>query len=115
MRISDWSSDVCSSDLDEIMSQYVIGRVLMFAQRVPEVMESQRYHRWTRVPQQVVTGKTHVVLGFGRIGKASGRLSRSLGMRVAGVRSSGASDPDADVMSGIDRLTEALERPEERR
>src|SRR3546814_16242311 len=82
MRISDWSSDVCSSDLDEIMSQYVIGRVLMFAQRVPEVMESQRYHRWTRVPQQVVTGKTHVVLGFGRIGKAIGRLSRSLGMRL---------------------------------
>src|SRR3546814_5822306 len=55
MRISDWSSDVCSSDLGEVLQHVVQGRHAGPSSREMDVPES------TPVGHRVVAGRRHVL------------------------------------------------------
>ena len=58
----------------EVMGQYTLCRMLMFAMKVPTMMRHQRAHHWERIGQTVLTGRTHVIVGFGMIGREMARL-----------------------------------------
>src|SRR3546814_11443369 len=44
MRISDWSSDVCSSDLSLESTSYTVAREIFRARKMPRRAEPQRHH-----------------------------------------------------------------------
>ncbi len=53
---------------------------------------------WRRQTSREINGSRWLVVGFGAIGQAVGRRVRALGGHVTGVRRSGGSTPDADVI-----------------
>jgi phosphoglycerate dehydrogenase-like enzyme len=55
-----------------------------------------------------VAGRTLVVVGFGTIGSEIGRVARTVGLRVIGVRTQPSPSEHADLVVGTDRLHEAL-------
>ncbi|MEX2643079.1 MAG: D-2-hydroxyacid dehydrogenase [Acetobacterales bacterium] len=93
---------------DDIMSQYVLARMLYFGMGMHRMLKNQAARVWDRQPQHPLTGKTHVVVGFGVIGRAIAERSRMLGMQVFGVRASGAPDPIADKMVRTEQMLEVL-------
>lgn len=99
---------ISKSNQGEVMGQFTMCRILMFAMRVPTMLTHQRAHKWERIGQQVVTGKTHTIVGFGMIGREMARLSKAFGMRVVGVNRSGVFDDAADAVYSVDRIHEAL-------
>ena len=92
----------------DIMSQYVLARMLYFGMDMHAQLKNQAARVWDRQPQNPLTGQTHVVIGFGTIGRAIAERSKLLGMRVVGVRASGAPDPAADEMVAVEHMNEVL-------
>ena len=70
----------------------------MLHHRVPRFVTAQRAHRWEPVHSDRIAGKTLVVVGVGRIGAAAARLARRFGLRVLGVRRTGATHGAVDAM-----------------
>ncbi|MES3003998.1 MAG: D-2-hydroxyacid dehydrogenase [Pseudomonadota bacterium] len=70
--------------------------ILMLNERIPQHVASQRNAAWNRTPASAVDGKTVLVYGFGELGAAVARRIRPFGLRIVGVRHSGASHDDAD-------------------
>lgn len=99
---------ISKSNQGAVMGQYTMCRILLFAMQVPTLLKHQKIHHWERIGQRLVTGLTHVIVGYGMIGKEMARLSKAFGMRVVGVSRSGAPDPTADAVYGVDRIHEAL-------
>jgi phosphoglycerate dehydrogenase-like enzyme len=62
----------------------------------------------TRVPHGEAAGKTMVVVGFGRIGKAIATRARAFGITVVAVTRSGRAAPEADRSARVDALPEIL-------
>ncbi len=92
----------------DIMSQYALARMLYFGMGMHAQLKNQAARVWDRQPQHPLTGQTHVVVGFGTIGRAIAERSKLLGMRVVGVRASGTPDPVADEMVTVERMNEVL-------
>jgi phosphoglycerate dehydrogenase-like enzyme len=61
-----------------------------------------------RVPHGEAAGKTILIVGLGRVGKAIATRARVFGMHVLGVSRSGRSVPEADRVDNFRRLNEAL-------
>jgi phosphoglycerate dehydrogenase-like enzyme len=74
-------------------AEYVVMMMLAFNHGLPDMLARQHERRWpnlaerwsTFVPRHVA-GTTCTVVGFGHIGRATGRLCTALGMDVVGVR-----------------------------
>jgi phosphoglycerate dehydrogenase-like enzyme len=92
----------------DIMAQYVLCAMLMFNQRIPAYIRQQRAREWLGRLNRTIEGQTLVVVGFGQVGAAVGRLARAIGMRVVGVRASPQSSKAADLVVGLDGLHAAL-------
>src|SRR3546814_17254549 len=54
MRISDWSSDVCSSDLESFVAEYGLGEVLSF-KGIAEGVENSNYLLQTATGTYILT------------------------------------------------------------
>src|SRR3546814_11137819 len=54
MRISDWSSDVCSSDLESFVAEYGLGEVLSF-KGIAEGVENSNYLLQTETGTYILT------------------------------------------------------------
>lgn len=67
------------------MARYVVGHLLSDAQRMEECRTSQAEGVWSAglLPEDL-SGRTALVVGFGRIGRQIGRALRELGMEVHG-------------------------------
>src|SRR3546814_652545 len=76
MRISDWSSDVCSSDLDW--------------------SRSKDFCYWLQPPVEL-SGKTMGIVGLGQIGQATARIALGMGMKVIASHK----HPERDAMDGV--------------
>lgn len=63
-----------------------------------------------RTPHGEVAGKTIVVVGFGRIGKAIAARARAFGMTVLAVTRSGQASPEADEVHATGSLASVLPR-----
>ncbi len=67
------------------MVEHAFGVLLSLTRRLPYLREQQARHTWVRPPAfdpVGLSGRTLVVLGFGRIGRGIGRVAHVLGMRV---------------------------------
>jgi phosphoglycerate dehydrogenase-like enzyme len=72
--------------------------LLMLNARLPELAWSQRRKKWNRVFTTTLDGKTLLIVGVGAIGTGIARHAKDFGMRVLGIRRSGAPQPHVDEM-----------------
>ena len=72
------------------VSQFTIGLLLELCHRIGHHDEAVHQGKWTvcpnfcfwDTPQMELAGKTMGIIGFGRIGRAVGRIAKALGMKV---------------------------------
>jgi glyoxylate/hydroxypyruvate reductase len=77
------------------MARYVAGHLLAGCQRLEECARAQTERRWlSPMYPEDLTGRTALVVGFGRIGRTIGRALRALGLDVHGFVREGRDDPE---------------------
>jgi phosphoglycerate dehydrogenase-like enzyme len=82
--------------------------LLMLNARIPAIVTNQHKAHWDAIFTPVIAGKTVLVIGVGDMGAAAASAAKALGMRVLGVRRSGAAHPDVDRMVAIGALDSVL-------
>lgn len=92
----------------DMMAQYVIGAMLALGIGLAGFMRNQMARRWQFRPVGGIAGKTLVIVGLGRTGRAVARLAGALGMRVLGTRAHPVKTPGVDRVYPPGRLLEAL-------
>jgi phosphoglycerate dehydrogenase-like enzyme len=91
-------------------AEFAVTALLMLHHRLPHFVMRQREARWDPAYSTPIAGRTVVVVGVGRIGSEVARLARRLGLRVIGVRRSGAPDRFVDRMYRPRDLRRVLRR-----
>jgi len=110
-----------SGAYDVAIAEHVMATIFAAAKRLPASFAAQGQHTWHEDPKSSdVRGSTLVILGMGSIGGELAALARALGMRVIGVRRSGADGsvtPDrlAEVAADADYLAVCAPLTEETR
>ena len=84
--------------------------LLMLNARMPELIASHRARKWNRVFTDTLAGKTLLIIGVGAIGTGIAEHAKHFGMRVIGIRRSGAAQPHVDEMHKPDALHTLLPR-----
>jgi phosphoglycerate dehydrogenase-like enzyme len=82
--------------------------LLMLNARLPALMQHQREARWDQIFSPMIRGRTALVIGVGDMGGTVASAARRLGLRVLGVRRSGAAHPDVDRMGTPDDIDHFL-------
>jgi phosphoglycerate dehydrogenase-like enzyme len=82
--------------------------LLMLNARIPAIVTNQKKAHWDAIFTPRIAGKTLLVIGVGDMGAAAASAAKALGLRVLGVRRSGAPHPDVDRMLPIDALDTVL-------
>ncbi len=97
----------------EAVAQHGMAMMLAIARRLAEAVRNQDRRLWrgmTPDPAQredTLTGKTLLIVGYGRIGARLGTLARAFGMRVIGVRRTlSANGGSADEMHSFSALSD---------
>jgi phosphoglycerate dehydrogenase-like enzyme len=91
------------------MAEYVLAVTLALARRLPQrhaEMARGEFGMWK--PVLTLDGAVCGILGFGGIGKATGRLMRAFGARVHGVNTTGRTDEAADFVGTLADLDRVL-------
>jgi D-2-hydroxyacid dehydrogenase (NADP+) len=88
------------------MSELAFLFMLAFARKFPTVLENQKNKIWDRREQRLLTGKTVVVVGVGRIAEDLAQRCKVFGMTVVGV-STRAAAPHFDAMYPRAQITKA--------
>jgi phosphoglycerate dehydrogenase-like enzyme len=78
--------------------------LLMLNARIPAIVTNQKKARWEQIFTPCIAGKTVLVIGVGEMGAAVAAAAQSLGLRVIGVRRSGAPHPAVDRMASLAAL-----------
>ena len=95
------------------ISEFVLAWMLLVARRLPELMASQREHRWESVVQQELYGATVGIIGLGPIGLGVAARAKAFGMRTLGLRRSSARAANVDeTLTGPDGLNRLLAESE---
>lgn len=92
----------------EPLAEFVIAAILHFAKCIPAMMASQREGRWREFEPNMASGRMLGIVGYGEIGRASGRLAAAIGMRVQGLRRRPQPDDIAERVFGPEGLGELL-------
>jgi phosphoglycerate dehydrogenase-like enzyme len=82
--------------------------LLMLNARIPAIVTNQRKARWNQIFTPRIAGKTVLIIGVGDMGAAAAGAAKALGLRVIGVRRSGAPHQDVDRMVPIGALDSVL-------
>lgn len=91
------------------MPEFVIAAMMAMTYRLPTYLDQQRARQWKRgVPVGTVAGSTMCVVGLGTIGQSIATRARALGMRVTGVRRSGAPVAGVDQVATMENRLEAI-------
>ena len=92
--------------------QFAMTALLMLNERIPELVTEQRKAKWSRLYSTAIEGKTALIIGVGMMGDAAARAAKSLGLRVLGIRRSGAPNRlcRRDVHPGPARRASAAQR-----
>jgi phosphoglycerate dehydrogenase-like enzyme len=91
-------------------AQSALMAILMINSRIPTLAAEQRRRQWNRIFTSTVEGKTLLVVGVGHIGGGAAEQAKRFGMRVIGIRRSGAAHPAVDEMHRPEALHELLPR-----
>jgi phosphoglycerate dehydrogenase-like enzyme len=93
------------------VSEYALLAMLEWCHRLGRADREMRSGVWTRssrfggAPDDELAGKTLVIVGLGRIGRAVARRARAFDMRVLAVnRSADKTDPSVERVVGLERL-----------
>jgi phosphoglycerate dehydrogenase-like enzyme len=92
----------------DMMAEYVIGGMLALGIGLPRFMRHKMARRWESERVAGIAGKTVVIVGLGRTGRAVARLAHRMGMHVIGTRARPAATPHVDEVFAANRLHEAL-------
>jgi phosphoglycerate dehydrogenase-like enzyme len=96
---------------DRPMAEWVLGMIIAFAKGFPATLACQARGEWQHRLSEQVAGKRVLVVGVGSIGRAVGRLLRSVDMVVEVVgRSARDGDPDFGHVFAIEDLPVCLPR-----
>jgi phosphoglycerate dehydrogenase-like enzyme len=82
--------------------------LLMLNARIPAIVTNQGKARWDQIFTPRIAGKTVLVIGVGDMGAAAAGAAKALGLRVLGVRRSGAPHPEIDRMVPVGALDSVL-------
>jgi phosphoglycerate dehydrogenase-like enzyme len=82
--------------------------LLMLNARIPTIVTNQKNARWDQIFTPCIAGKTVLVIGVGEMGATVAAAAKVLGLRVVGVRRSGAPHPAVDRMVAITALDAML-------
>ena len=91
---------------EQAVSEHAIALILAMARRIPEARDNQAKAFWRPMQgnhatrEDVIGGKTLLIIGLGRIGGRLAHLAKAFGMQVIGVRrdpSAGANGADEVV------------------
>ena len=91
------------------MAEYVMAVTLALARRLPQrhaKMAKDEFGMWK--PVLTLDGAVCAVLGFGGIGKATGRLMRAFGARIHAVNTSGRTTEPVDFAGTLADLDQVL-------
>jgi phosphoglycerate dehydrogenase-like enzyme len=91
-------------------AQSALMTLLMVNARLPELATSHRQHKWNRIFTSTLDGKTLLIVGVGQIGGGAAVHAKNFGMKVLGIRKSGAAHPSVDEMHKPDALHSLLPR-----
>ena len=98
------------------LAEFALMSMLAHARGLAVMAEQQRRRHWERYAGTDLEGRTVVVVGYGAVGRAVGRMARALAMRVIGVlRHPEGIDPGAvhaDEIHGPGALSRVLPRAE---
>lgn len=93
----------------EAMAEHIVGMVLALAKRLPEHhAELARSEFDQRTPSRSLKGMVCGILGFGGIGKATGRLLRAFEAELAAINSTGRTDEPVMFVGTLSDLDEVL-------
>jgi phosphoglycerate dehydrogenase-like enzyme len=82
--------------------------LLMLNARLPAILTNQRKAHWDQIFTSRIRGRTVLIIGVGDMGAAVAQAARDLGLRVIGVRRSGAPHLLVDQMVSVDALDSVL-------
>lgn len=102
----------CTGAYGQALSEHMLALTLSLQKKLYLYHRNQLEHRWQDEGEVTsMDGATVVVVGFGDIGRAYGRLCRLLGAHVIGIRRHrGAMPPEADEMGTMEDLPRLLGR-----
>ncbi|WP_051053915.1 D-2-hydroxyacid dehydrogenase [Afipia felis] len=91
-------------------AQSALMTLLMVNAQLPTLMTSHRQHKWNRIFTTTLEGKTLLIVGVGQIGGGAAEHAKAFGMKVIGIRRSGAPHPAVEEMYKPDALHALLPR-----
>lgn len=98
----------CAGVLAPPLAERALAGLLALSTGVVGFLRDQRDHAWRPRRFQPLEGQTLLVVGVGHTGGELAWRARALGMRVLGVRASGAPHEHVDEMGGPDALARWL-------
>lgn len=82
----------------EKVRESALMMLLMLNAGLPAMIDNQRKAHWQQIFSPTIRGRTVLIIGVGDMGGAAAKAARELGLRVFGVRQSGAPHSDVDQM-----------------
>ena len=89
------------------MSELAFIYMLHFVRDLRDLFATQAAHRWNRVEQSLLEGRTAVIVGVGAIAEELAKRCQAFGMRVVGVSDGRREAPHFDAILPRARLNEA--------
>ncbi len=92
--------------------EFGIMAILMLANRIPTLAQSQQAGKWDRVYGSILAGRRVTVVGLGSLGGAVAHHAARFGMTVTGVRARPAPHADCAAVVPTEALDEVLPQTE---
>ena len=92
----------------EPMAEHAVAMTLALMKRLPQNHLKLAAGTWDQGRTVRVLGSVHLIVGFGGIGQAAGRILRALGARVYAINTSGQTTGSADFTGTLEDLHELL-------
>lgn len=60
--------------------------MLYHAKKIPSFLAKQKESKWLQEPVELVSNKMMIIVGFGDIGAACGKIAKAFGTKVIGFK-----------------------------
>lgn len=98
-----------SESFGPAIAEWVMARVLAFAQELASLAEAQRERRWTPLALHRLAGSKALIVGFGDVGRAIAHYLQAFDVEVTAVTRSGQADsPILRVVHAVDALPQLV-------
>ena len=94
----------------DMMAEYVLGAMLSFSLDLRGFARAQAAREWIAGKMESIGGKTILILGLGKTGRAVARRAQAMGLTTLGVRARPRPTDHLDEMYGIEDLPDLWRR-----